>query len=77
MAYSNIVVETRGRVGLITLNRPKQLNALNDLLGGQVEASFQNINAVLQQIKAGKLRALAITANKRSPLLPQVPTLGR
>jgi enoyl-CoA hydratase len=32
MAYENIVVETRGRVGLITLNRPKQLNALNDAL---------------------------------------------
>ena len=32
MAYENIVVETRGRVGLITLNRAKQLNALNDAL---------------------------------------------
>lgn len=49
--------------------------AMNDLLGGQVEASFQNINSVVQHVKAGKLRALAITAAKRSPLLPQVPTL--
>src|SRR5689334_11286036 len=32
MAYENIVVETRGRVGLVRLNRPKQLNALNDAL---------------------------------------------
>ena len=32
MAYENILVETRGRVGLITLNRPKALNALNDAL---------------------------------------------
>ena len=32
MAYENIVIETRGRVGLITLSRPKQLNALNDAL---------------------------------------------
>jgi enoyl-CoA hydratase len=30
--YDNILVETRGRVGLVTLNRPKQLNALNDAL---------------------------------------------
>jgi enoyl-CoA hydratase len=32
MAYENILVETRGRVGVVTLNRPKQLNALNDAL---------------------------------------------
>jgi tripartite-type tricarboxylate transporter receptor subunit TctC len=50
--------------------------AINDLLGGQVDASFQNINAVVQQINAGKLHALAITGDKRSALLPQVPTLA-
>jgi tripartite-type tricarboxylate transporter receptor subunit TctC len=50
--------------------------AINDLLGGQVDASFQNINAVVQHINAGKLRALALTADKRSTLLPQVPTLA-
>ncbi|MEJ7928408.1 tripartite tricarboxylate transporter substrate binding protein [Ramlibacter sp. AN1015] len=49
--------------------------AVNDLLGGQVDASFQNINAVVQHIAAGKLRALAVTSDKRSQLLPQVPTL--
>jgi tripartite-type tricarboxylate transporter receptor subunit TctC len=50
--------------------------AVNDLLGGQVDASFQNINAVVQHVNAGKLRALAVTADKRSPLLAQVPTLA-
>jgi len=49
--------------------------AITDLLGGQVDASFQNINAVVPHIKAGKLRALAITSAKRSPILPDVPTL--
>lgn len=49
--------------------------AMNDILGGQVQASFQNINAVVQHVAAGKLRALAITSAQRSPLLPQVPTL--
>ena len=49
--------------------------AISDIIGGQVEASFQNINAVMQHIAAGKLRALAITSEKRSPLLQQVPTL--
>ena len=50
--------------------------AIQDLLGGQVEASFQNINAIIEHVKGGKLRALAITSQKRSPLLPDVPTLA-
>jgi tripartite-type tricarboxylate transporter receptor subunit TctC len=48
---------------------------MTDLLGNQVESSFMNINTAMPQIKAGKLRALAITSAKRSPLLPEVPTL--
>jgi len=50
--------------------------AISDLLGGQVDAGFMNINSVLQHINAGKLKVLAITSEKRSPLLPNVPTLG-
>ncbi|URI08593.1 tripartite tricarboxylate transporter substrate binding protein [Aquincola tertiaricarbonis] len=50
--------------------------AISDLLGAQVEASFQNVNAVLQHIKAGKLRALAVTGAKRAAVLPDVPTLA-
>jgi tripartite-type tricarboxylate transporter receptor subunit TctC len=49
--------------------------AMSDLLGGQVDATFMNINTGLANIKAGKLRALAITGAKRSPLLPDVPTM--
>lgn len=47
---------------------------MTDLLGNQVDASFMNINTALPQIKAGKLRALAITSAKRSPVLADVPT---
>ena len=49
--------------------------AINDLLGGQVDAAFVNINSIIPHIKAGKVRALAISSAKRSPLLPDVPTL--
>ncbi len=50
--------------------------AMSDLLGGQVDATFMNINTGLPNIKAGKLRALAITSTTRSPLLPDVPTMA-
>ena len=49
--------------------------AIQDVIAGHADFSFQNINAVLTQIQAGKLKALAITSAKRSPLLPNVPTL--
>lgn len=49
--------------------------AINDLLGAQVDAAFVNINSIIQHVKAGKVRALAISSDKRSPLLPEVPTL--
>ncbi|MFJ4291731.1 Bug family tripartite tricarboxylate transporter substrate binding protein [Cupriavidus sp. NPDC089707] len=50
--------------------------AISDLLAGQVDVSFQNINAVLQHIRTGKLKALAVTADKRSAVLPNVPTMA-
>lgn len=49
--------------------------AIADLMGGQVNAAFVNINSILGQIQAGKVRALAISSAKRNPLLPNVPTL--
>ena len=49
--------------------------AMNDLIGGQVDATFMNINTAVPHIRAGKLRALAITSTRRSPILPDVPTM--
>lgn len=48
---------------------------MNDLLGNQVDSSFMNINTAMPQILSGKLRPLVITSAKRSPLVPNVPTL--
>jgi tripartite-type tricarboxylate transporter receptor subunit TctC len=48
-----------------------------DLLAGQVQAAFDNLQSSIGYIKAGKLRALAVTTAMRSPSLPDVPTLSQ
>ena len=48
-----------------------------DLLSGQVTVGFPGIAGMLQHIKAGKLRALAVTSAKRSPELPDLPTVAQ
>lgn len=48
--------------------------AMNDALGGQVDAITDNLPSALPHIKAGKLRALAVLSEQRSPALPDVPT---
>ena len=49
---------------------------LTDLLGGQVQVTFDNLPSSMPHIKAGKLRALAVTTAKRSDELPDVPTVA-
>jgi tripartite-type tricarboxylate transporter receptor subunit TctC len=49
---------------------------LTDLLGGQVQVTFDNLPSSINHIKAGKLRALAVTTAKRSEELPDVPTVA-
>ncbi len=66
MTYSNIVVETRGRVGLITLNRPKQLNALNDALMDELQDAlnaFDRDEAIGAIVLTGSDRAFAAGAD--------------
>jgi len=49
---------------------------ITDLLGGQVQVTFDNLPSSINHIKAGKLRALAVTTAKRSEELPDVPTVA-
>ncbi len=50
--------------------------AMTDLLGGQIPAMFDNLPGSIQQIKAGRVRALGVTTAKRVEFIPDVPTIG-
>ena len=50
--------------------------AMIDMVGGQVQVMFDNMPSALPHVKAGKLRALAVTSAQRSPSAPDVPTMG-
>src|SRR4030088_1446030 len=50
--------------------------AITDMLGGQVQLIFDNMPSIIQHIRAGSLRALAVTTTSRSPQLPEVPTVA-
>src|SRR5258706_283138 len=66
MAYENILVETRGRVGLVTLNRPKALNALNDALMdelGNALAAFDADEGIGAMVVTGSDKAFAAGAD--------------
>ena len=60
MTYENILVETRGRVGLITLNRPKALNALNDALMDELGAALKVFDADEQ------IGAIVVTGSEKA-----------
>jgi tripartite-type tricarboxylate transporter receptor subunit TctC len=50
--------------------------AVTDLIGGQIPLMFDPVQSVLPHVRAGRLRALAVSSRDRSPVLPQVPTLA-
>ena len=63
------------KVDLIHVPYKGNAPALNDVLGGQVPVMWDTITTALPHVKTGKLRALAVTSRKRSPLAPDVPTM--
>lgn len=50
--------------------------AINDLIAGHANVSFQNLGAIAPHVKSGKLKALGVTSGQRNPTLPNVPTMA-
>jgi tripartite-type tricarboxylate transporter receptor subunit TctC len=50
--------------------------AINDLIGGQIPLMFANLSAVIGNVRAGQLRALAVTGARRAPAAPEIPTVA-
>lgn len=64
--------------GIQILHVPYKSNplAINDLLGGQIDMMITDTATGLPQVQGGKVRALGVTATKRSPLAPDIPTIA-
>ena len=63
-------------IDLVHVPYPARTLALTDLLGGQVHMMCDNISTSIDYIRAGRLRALAVTTATRSELLPELPTVS-
>ena len=64
------------KVDLVHIPYKGSAPAMIDMVGGQVQVMFDNMPSALPHVKAGKLRALAVTSAQRSPSAPDVPTMG-
>jgi tripartite-type tricarboxylate transporter receptor subunit TctC len=67
----------KSRAGINVIHVPYRGGgpSIQDVVGGHIQFTFEGISVLLPLIKAGQLRALAVTSAKRSPLLPDVPTM--
>ena len=73
---SGELLQSLGSVKLTHVPYKGTAQAMTDVLGGQVPMMFSVISPALPQIRAGKLRALAVTSERRMPQLPDVPTVA-
>jgi tripartite-type tricarboxylate transporter receptor subunit TctC len=63
-------------VNIVHVPYSNQMQAVTDLIVGQIQVSFDVLPTTIEYAKAGKLRALAVTTATRSPALPDIPTVG-
>jgi tripartite-type tricarboxylate transporter receptor subunit TctC len=63
-------------VNIVHVPYTNQMQAVTDLLAGQMQVSFDVMPTIIEFVRTGKLRALAVTTTARSPALPDIPTVG-
>ncbi len=68
--------KTEAKVDMVHVPYKGAAPAMQDLLGGQIQLMFDNLASSMQQVRAGKLKAIAVTTARRSPLAPDLPTLA-
>ena len=76
MHFAGELLKSRAGINIVHVPYKGAGPALNGLLGNQVSVAIMGIGPAIPFIKAGKLRALAITTEKRSKLLPDIPTVA-
>jgi tripartite-type tricarboxylate transporter receptor subunit TctC len=66
----------RSLAGIEITHVPYRGAVLTDVIGGRIQMTFQNMGAILPAVREGKLRGLAVTSLKRSPVIPELPTIA-
>jgi tripartite-type tricarboxylate transporter receptor subunit TctC len=74
--FAGALLQSQGKLALVHVPYKGAGPAMTDVIGNQVPAVLGTLSGILPHIKAGKLKAIAITSSKRSPLLPDVPTIA-
>jgi len=69
------ILKDREKLDMVHVPYKGSVPALNDMMGGQLEMMFDNLITSMPLVKGGKVRALAVTTPKRTPQLPEVPTM--
>ncbi|PZQ02051.1 MAG: LacI family transcriptional regulator [Variovorax paradoxus] len=73
---SGELFKSMAKVDMVHIPYKGSAPAVNDLLGNQIAIMFDNMPSAIQHVRAGKLRPIAVTTAKRSPELPDVPTIA-
>lgn len=76
MHLAGELFKTMAKVNMLHVPYGGSAPAITDIMGGQVDSSFDNLPSALPHIKAGKLRALAVTSQTRVAALPDIPTIA-
>ena len=74
--FAGALLQSQGKLNLVHVPYKGAGPAMSDVMGNQVPAVLGTLSGILPHIKSGKLKGIAVTSTKRSPLIPDVPTIA-